>query len=93
MHGFPLRRIQWEQPARTQGECGMREMGWIVCCTQNEALQLMRQLRRCGISGTVTRPAHRRHKSCSWAVQIARGQREQAAACLRTELIKWEWME
>lgn len=71
----------------------MREMGWIVCCTQNEALVLMRQLRRCGISGTVVRPAHRRQKSCSWAVQIARAERERAEECLRAESIKWEWMD
>ena len=83
-----------EQPARIQGECGMKELGWIVCCTQSEAWMLMKRLRRGGISGTVTRPPRKGHqRSCTWAVQIARSERERAEACLREESIQWEWME
>lgn len=67
---------------------------WIVCCTQNDAIQLLRRLQGCGVRGSITRPPRNRNKrSCSWAVQIAPRDAKRAEECLRTGSIRWEWME
>ncbi|MDO5547265.1 MAG: DUF3343 domain-containing protein [Eubacteriales bacterium] len=72
----------------------MNEWKLIVCCTQNDAIQLLRRLQSCGIRGNVTRPPRNQSKrSCSWAVQIAERDSKRAEDCLRKGSIHWEWME
>ncbi len=70
----------------------MMEHKMIVCCTQNDAMQLQRRLARGGISARVQKlPRSDTVHSCTWSVELAAQDAVRAEHCLHQSSVHWQW--
>ncbi len=71
----------------------MMDRAMLLCCTQNDAMQVQRRLEHVGISARIRKlPRGHTARSCSWGVELARQDREYAARCLRKSTVHWQWV-
>lgn len=70
----------------------MTEHKMIVCCTQNDAMQLQRRLARGGIFACVQKlPRGDTAHSCTWGVELAAQDAVRAEHCLHQSSVHWQW--